>query len=349
MSHRSLSIVIPAFNQLGYCRACIESIQRNTAEPYRLVLVDNGSTDGVGEYFDTIEGATVVHTGENLGFPGGSNRGLAVAEGHVVLLNSDTLVPEGWLRGLKHALFSADDVGLVGPMSNHAAGPQQIDGLSLRGLDEVNAFARSLAAEKDGVVSETHRLVAFCWMMRDTALESVGPFDESYGIGNYEDDDYCVRMRKAGYRLVIAEDCFVFHHGGRTFKGMGLEDEAFSALLNENRAKFTKKWGLNLPEPPTDREYSLKLNEQAQDALAEGRMQEAAAILKDAVAACPEEPRNYNDLGVVMHHQGKSELAFQCFVQALRADTTYEPARGNLRDVGASLGRQDEVRARLGE
>ena len=76
MSEKPISIVIPAFNQLEYCRACIESIRRVTERAYRLILVDNGSSDGVSEYFDSLDGADVVHVPENLGFPAGSNLGL---------------------------------------------------------------------------------------------------------------------------------------------------------------------------------------------------------------------------------------------------------------------------------
>jgi len=66
-----VSIIIQAFNQLAYCRECVEPILSHTEWPYKLILVDNGSTDGVGEFSDSIPNATVVHTGTNLGFPAG--------------------------------------------------------------------------------------------------------------------------------------------------------------------------------------------------------------------------------------------------------------------------------------
>lgn len=342
MNDCPISIVIPAFNQLDYCRQCVESIQQNTREPYRLILVDNGSADGVGAYFDSLDAATVIHTGQNLGFPAGSNRGLAQAEGHAVLLNSDTLVPEGWLARLKRALLSADDIGLVGPVSNRAPGPQQLDGLALRNQEEIEAFARALATERDGVVKDTYRLVGFCWMIRDEALQKVGLLDESFGLGNYEDDDFCLRMRKVGYRLAIAEDCFVFHHGGRTFEGMGMQGEAFGALLHENRERFARKWDLHLPEPPSPRARSRQLNAQAHEALDEGRFQQAVRLLKDAIAACPEDPMNYNDLAVVLHRMGQTALAHDCLTQALRTDPSCQAARDNLRVIAEALGRSGE-------
>ena len=95
MSPPPLSIIIPAFNQLKYCQGCIASLRRCTPEAHRLILVDNGSTDGVGDYFYSVPKAEVLHAEENLGFAGGVNLGLAKAVGHVVLLNSDTILSPG--------------------------------------------------------------------------------------------------------------------------------------------------------------------------------------------------------------------------------------------------------------
>ncbi|MCX5758136.1 MAG: glycosyltransferase family 2 protein, partial [Candidatus Hydrogenedentes bacterium] len=189
-----VSIIIPAFNQLHYCRQCVESIVANTDGPYRLILVDNGSTDGVREYFDSVSGAIALHAEQNLGFAGGVNLGLARAEGHVLLLNSDTLVPPGWLGRLVNALESSDGIGMVGPLSNCVSGSQQLDGLSFTSTDEVHAFAGDLAQRNAGRLRDVARLVGFCLLIREEAFKAVGIFDESYGIGNFEDDDYCLRV-----------------------------------------------------------------------------------------------------------------------------------------------------------
>ena len=138
---QQISIVIPAFNQLDYCKQCIETVLAYTHPPYQLILVDNGSTDGVSELFDGVRGARVIHSERNLGFAGGVNLGLRIAEGHVLLLNSDTLVPEGWLEPLERALLSADDIGMAGPMSNYVSGPQQIAGLLFESQDETEELS----------------------------------------------------------------------------------------------------------------------------------------------------------------------------------------------------------------
>lgn len=325
-----ISIIIPAFNQVAYCQACIASLRRCTLREYRLILVDNGSTDGAGPFFDSVEDATVIHTGENLGFAGGVNQGLNRAAGHIVLLNSDTLLTPGWLDRLEAALLSADDIGMAGPMSNCAAGPQQIDGLSLNSEPVLDAFAEEWTRRNAGRVRDVNRLVGFCMMIRDNAFRRAGMFDESFGIGNFEDDDYCTRLRKEGFRLVIAEDCFVFHHGGRTFQGMGLTGDAFEQLLAENRRRFEEKWGVHVPNPPAAQRRAQRLNEQARQALADGNPLEAIRLLRAAIEIRPEEAQHYNDLGVILWQTGRIGLARQCFQQALQCNPEYTEARDNL-------------------
>jgi glycosyltransferase involved in cell wall biosynthesis len=200
-----ISIIIPAFNQLEYCRQCITSIRLATTRPYKLILVDNGSTDGVSEYFDSIKGATVVHAKENVGFAAGVNLGLAHCEGHSLLLNSDTLVPNGWLERLEATLLQSDDIGMVGPRSNCVSGSQLIDDLQFNEMDKINAYADARAKEHGGELRDVARLVGFCLLIRDKVVQEVGLLDEAYGTGNFEDDDYCLRVMRAGYRLCVAE------------------------------------------------------------------------------------------------------------------------------------------------
>ncbi|MBN2308359.1 MAG: glycosyltransferase [Candidatus Hydrogenedentes bacterium] len=342
-----ITIIIPAFNQLEYCRQCVISLVANTRLPYSLVLVDNGSTDGVGEYFDRVEGASAIHAGRNRGFAGGVNLGLAQAEGHVVVLNSDTLLPRGWLGRLVAALERTPDAGMVGPMTNYASGPQQIDGLDFASLDEISAYADGLAERNQGQLIRTDRLVGFCLLIRDAAFERVGLFDESFGIGNYEDDDYGLRVRRAGYSLCIAQDAFVFHYGNRTFLGMGMTDERWDGLLKENRGRFLEKWNLR-PEARADAaQESRRLNGQARQALDAGDAPGAIRLLKEAIEACPGLELNYNDLGAVLWQMEERERAYEHFARAVRLNPAYAEARDNLRDAGRALGREDEAESLL--
>jgi glycosyltransferase involved in cell wall biosynthesis len=340
-----VSIIIPAFNQLSYCRQCIEAVLAYTRQPYELILVDNGSTDGVGGYFDSVPGARVIHSERNLGFAGGVNLGLRVAEGHVLLLNSDTLVPEDWLEPIERALLSADDIGMVGPMSNYVSGAQQISGLMFEKQDEINAFARGLAARNRGRLRDTNRLVGFCMLIRDKVVKEVGLFDERFEIGGYEDDDYGLRGMKAGYRLCIAEDAFVFHYGNRTFFGMGIKQERFCGLLAENEKRFREKW--EQQETPEALEQAEALNAQARTAVSAGDLAAALRLLARAIEISPSQAAHHNDLGAVLWKLGRLDTAFDCFVRAVRLNPDYAEARDNLRDAGQALGRLAEAESLL--
>lgn len=326
-----ISIIIPAFNQLEYCRQCITSLQLNTPQPHKLILVDNGSSDGVSEYFDSIAGATVLHTGTNLGFAGGVNAGLDHAEGHPLLLNSDTLLPRDWLPRLERALLRQQDIGIVGPMSNEVSGIQRIEDLHFTSLDEVSDFADQRALELSGTWLDVPRVVGFCMLIRDTCWKELGPFDTRFGIGNFEDDDYCRRATLAGFRLCVAADAFVFHYGSRTFHAMGLQNEAWRALIEKNYRIYRKKWDAPKGLDSTVETREKTLIQEAKAAYASGNLPRAAGLYLEVIRLNPDDPVVYNDLGVVLHALGETPKAVAYIEHALRIDPSFEDAVENLR------------------
>ncbi|MBI3468000.1 MAG: glycosyltransferase [Planctomycetes bacterium] len=233
------SIVIVTLNQLDHTKLCIESIQRHTTEPYELVFVDNGSSDDTVGYLRSIPNAKLIVNAANRGFPAAANQGLQAGSGRQsLLLNNDTIVTPGWLTRLLRALYSDPTVGMVGPCSNFVSGPQQIP-VPYHDLDEIHRFARDWGEANEGRRIETDRLVGFCLLIRREVVERIGLLDERYGIGNFEDDDYCLRARQAGYRLVITRDAFVHHFGGATFIGSRVDH---GTLMRRNQRLFQQKW-----------------------------------------------------------------------------------------------------------
>ncbi len=334
-----VSIVIPAFNQVEYCRECVESIRAHTEWPYALILIDNGSTDGVGEYFEAVPDATVVHTGANLGFPGGVNRGLAHAEGHVLLLNSDTVVPRGWLTRLMSALESNARIGMVGPMTNHVSGPQLIDGLELDSIDAINTYADGRWDTHGTSLAEIDRLVGFCLLIRDETFREVGLLDETFGIGNFEDDDYCIRVRKAGYRTSLAEGCFVFHYGSRTFRAMGIQGDTYNNLIDRNAAVFRDKWGLTESSASHAEQIAARLAAEAREAANAGDIARAIRMYTEAIATCPISDLAYNDFGVLLWSIGDRDRGYECFRRAVQLNSDNADAVANLKDAAEALGK----------
>jgi GT2 family glycosyltransferase len=340
---QQVTIIIPAHNQLEYCRQCVNSLLENTVHPHSLVLVDNGSTDGVGDYFESVPGATVLHARRNLGFAGGVNLGMRHAKGHVLLLNSDTLLPREWLTRMVHALLSKDSIGMVGPMSNCVSGSQLIEDLTFDSEEAISTYADSLFKTKGMSLVETDRLVGFCLLIRDQVVKQVGHFDEQFGIGNFEDDDYGVRVRKAGFRLCIAEGVFVFHYGSRTFQGMGITGQSWDTLVERNQRLFEDKWSLDPESVAQARAASLALNQEACQAHLKGELLAAVRLFKQAIAADPNVETNYNDLGVVLWELNEQQAAYQQFIRAFQLNPSYLEARDNLVAAGAALGLSDDV------
>lgn len=245
MTERPLtSIVILTRNQLDYTRRCVEGIARCTPEPHELVFVDNGSSDGTLEYLRSIHGALIIDNDENLGFGGACNQGMAAARGErILLLNNDVVPTDGWLAALHDALDAEGPTGLAGPRTNRIVGMQQVDrvGYDEDTLEGLEAWASTWRAEHRGRRTATVRLVGFCILLEREVVERIGGFDLRYEVGNFEDDDLCLRAGVAGFDCVVAEDSFIHHFGSRTFAGEQIDH---AARMSGNYARFMQAWGL---------------------------------------------------------------------------------------------------------
>ena len=219
------SIIMLCLNQLEYTKKCLKSILKYTSVPYELVLVDNGSTDGtvpfLEDYANKHDNCKIILNNENRGFAGGNNQGIAAAEGdYILLLNNDVIVTQDWLERLISHIESDENIGMASPVSNSVSGPQQVEQVSYgQNMNKMQNFARNYSKSNVGRTQEILRLVGFCLLIKRQVLDIIGGLDETYGNGNYEDDDLCLRSRIAGFRNIIAHDVFIHHYGSMTFKG----------------------------------------------------------------------------------------------------------------------------------
>jgi GT2 family glycosyltransferase/Tfp pilus assembly protein PilF len=245
------SIIVLALNQWEHTERCLDSLTRHTPEPHEIILVDNGSTDKTPEALRVLATKNprvrVIFNRENRGFAAGNNQALAIARGDaVVLLNNDTIVTPGWLRRMLAVLRRHPDTGVVGPMSNRVSGPQLVDvpypsHESHASRQEITAFAESWSVAHNAQSTEVGRTVGFCLLARREVVERIGGLDERFGSGNFEDDDFCIRARLAGFRIRIAQDVFVHHTGSQTFKGAKID---YRAAMLRNWDLFRTKWQL---------------------------------------------------------------------------------------------------------
>jgi hypothetical protein len=191
-----VSIIILCCDGLEDTTPCLESLLACTRSPYELVIVDNGSTDGTAEYLKELsqhqgpERVAILRNEKNIGYAAGCNQAIRQARGdYLVFLNNDVVLTPGWLEPLVHwSLADWPSVGMVGPVSNYAPPPQQVEP-EYRTIQELNSFAGRLRGQCQGKAQMVERLTGFCLLVRREVIEKVGAFDEGYGIGFFEDDD----------------------------------------------------------------------------------------------------------------------------------------------------------------
>ena len=248
------SIIIVTFNNLSLNRLCIENLYAKTEWPnFEVIVVDNGSTDGTPEYLKEAEilypNMTVLLNESNLGFAAANNAGLAKATGeYLVLLNNDTIPTRGWLSTLIRHLEENHRIGLIGPVTNAIANDAKI-AVGYTNASEIEAWAAQYTRENDGRVVPINMLAMFCVAMRRQVFEEVGFLDERFGIGMFEDDDYCRRIRSRGYELRCAHDSFIHHWQRASFILLG--EDRYLEIYHENKKKYESKWaGVGaLPDP----------------------------------------------------------------------------------------------------
>lgn len=235
------SIVILTHDDGDYLEECLAAVARHTPLPHEVIVVDNASSDGATARLRRMAGgrkARLIVNKENRFFAAGNNQGIRAARGrHIVLLNADAVVGPGWLSLLAACADEDPAIGLVGPCSNFAAGYQHVSSPGYARVQDFPAFAERWARRRAGRRRDVHRLIAFCLLIKREVVERVGLLDERFGPGGYEDYDYCLRVRQAGFRIVLAEDAFVHHYGG---KGYGRQDYGRMRLIN--RELLAAKW-----------------------------------------------------------------------------------------------------------
>ena len=238
------SIIILTYNNLDANKICLESIRKYTEKgTYEIIVVDNHSTDGTVEWLKQQKDLKLILNDENLGFPRGCNQGIQAAEkgNDILLLNNDTIVTPNWLKNLKKCLYSKDDIGAVGSVTNSCSNFQVVPAV-YNSLEELIEFASKNNVSNSSLWEERLRLVGFCMLIKNEVVKKIGLLDDRFSPGNFEDDDYSFRIRKAGYRLILCKDSYIHHFGSVSFKK---ESGVYKQLLTDNRKKFAKKWGFD--------------------------------------------------------------------------------------------------------
>ena len=238
-----VTILILSFNGWQYTKQCIESIKRKTHEPYKILVIDNASTDETIKELRQDPQIFHIENTHNLGFAAGFNVGLALTNTpYFVICNNDVVVTPYWLKTMVADIESDEKLLLLGARSNFVTGPQKVDNVPYKSEKELDAYAVNYTKNATATVTYCHRVVFFCTLFKIAALAGIGFLDEIFGMGNFEDDDYCLRIAKKGYKTAYDNSVFIHHYGSKSFNK---DRDAYRALLAKNKKLFMTKHGIS--------------------------------------------------------------------------------------------------------
>ena len=222
----AVSIIVPIYNAADDVQICIERLLKYTSSDVDILLIDDASTDpkikeilaGVSDH----KNIRVFYNDVNLGFTKTVNRGIDLAEERdVVLLNSDARVTPRWLEGLKVALSSDERIATVTPMSDRAgafSAPQiGNENVLPDGVMEQD-YARAFRRRGLGLYPSVPTGNGFCLYIRRACIKDIGKLDaDAFPVGYGEENDFCMRALRKGWKHIIDDRTYVFHERSKSF------------------------------------------------------------------------------------------------------------------------------------
>jgi len=238
------SIVIPVFNQLGYTLKCLFSLVRHPQRAsFEVIVVDDGSDLSVFRALSEIPGLRVIRNFANQGFVRSCNRGVLHAHGeHVVMLNNDTEVTEGWLDSLLRVFTLRPDAGLVGAKLVYPDGSLQEAG----GIIWNDASGWNYGRNDDpqlpwyNYLREVDYCSGACIVLKKAVWDRLDGFDLHFAPAYYEDTDLAFRVREIGLKVYYQPHARVVHHEGKS-NGLSLQSGVKQNQV-VNAGRFQARW-----------------------------------------------------------------------------------------------------------
>ena len=247
-----ISIIIPIYNAYEDTKKCIESVLEHTTVKFKLILIDDKSTDPrislLLDQYEIFPNIEIIRNEVNKGFTKNVNLGINRTNDDVILLNSDTIVSPRWVQKILIAAYSDKKIGTLTPISNASdiSVPKMNHNNKIPSFLNVDTMASLI--EK---VSVNGNLVAptgngFCLFIKRETIDDVGLFDEeNFGKGYGEETDFTMRAKSKGWKNVRNDSIFIYHKRSASFslnKANDLKEKHKSILLNRYPNMFVE-WG----------------------------------------------------------------------------------------------------------
>lgn len=224
-------------------KVCLESLVPWANNPaVEILVIDNGSPDDSAELTETWcashPGFRSLVSKDNRGFAGGMNLGASQANGEwLLLVNNDTVFPALALDAMLGVVQSApDQVGMLGPVTNAAGNGQRLWKPGASHMEWLH-IGETLHANPTNELMPAYRCDFFCIAIRRNVWQKLDGLDPAFGLGYYEDFDFSLRLRAAGFEQMITEDVFILHVGSATFNG----SREARALIKRNKKLLQTK------------------------------------------------------------------------------------------------------------
>lgn len=226
----AVDVIIPIYKGAEETIECIESVLAAKNETtHRIILVNDNSPDAeIVRFLEDLDAKPpqdnigVITLESNGGFAEAVNLGIRCAgRRHVVLLNSDTVVYDGWIDKLYRASSLGENIATVTPFSNNAeivTVPYTCTSIPVEDPEAGRAVDLAASQVNSGKIADLPVGVGFCMLIRREAIDALGDFDATtWGKGYGEEVDFCLKAASSGWRNVLCGDTFVLHRGGVSF------------------------------------------------------------------------------------------------------------------------------------
>ena len=221
-----VSVIIPNWNGKEFLKTCLDSLKTQTFREFKVILVDNGSTDGSIEFVrENYPEVKIVALDKNYGFAKGNNIGMEEALKneeikYIALLNNDTEASPHWLGELTQALNNNSDIGFCASKILRFYNRQIIEEAGHAFCRYGFAYKLGVGEEDKGQYDNSRMVFSACAgaaIYRKSMIEEIGLFDEDF-FAYFEDLDLDFRAQLRGYKCLYVPMAVVYHIGGGTAK-----------------------------------------------------------------------------------------------------------------------------------
>jgi GT2 family glycosyltransferase len=227
----SVAIILLNWNGFEFTKDCIDSLFRSTERDFEIILVDNGSEDGsLQQLMHLYPDLHFLKSPNNLGFTGGNNLGMEYAQDngfeYILLLNNDTVVERDFLSPLVERLKNCTACAAVQPLIYYMHDREKTWSAGGRYYKWL-AISKTRYTIPDKIQFYSTDWITGCaFMVKSSVIKEVGVLDDLY-FAYFEDVDWSLRMKKAGYTLEIVPTSRIYHEAGASSKSKTAGSEGF--------------------------------------------------------------------------------------------------------------------------